>query len=307
MRFITIINDGQMKINSRKKVDLIKELKDVRGFKTMDEIKAANKYVADDDTGTANGADEEDVAKVGPQKGFEYLLGMNLWSLTHEKVEELRKELAEKSAQLDTLLKKTEPMLWEEDLAALEEVLTKTATADAEDDAKALRLVEKSRRKALEEKSGSKAKSGRAKAKKADSDSDDDKATPMRPVIPPRPVLSPAQQAAGKGLLNESNIGQTDGLLARLLARQEQRNTQRAAEDAVKTTTIGSRGSPTGSVAGDEPMDVDTPQMTLKVPDSPKQKPSSVAKAKATPKSSAKKRGKNDNADDEPSAKKRRS
>ena len=44
MRFITIINDGQMKINSRKKVDLIKELKDVRGFKTMDEIKAANKF-----------------------------------------------------------------------------------------------------------------------------------------------------------------------------------------------------------------------------------------------------------------------
>ena len=24
--------------------------------------------------------------QVGPQKGFEYLLGMNLWSLTHEKV-----------------------------------------------------------------------------------------------------------------------------------------------------------------------------------------------------------------------------
>ena len=50
----------------------------------------------------------------------------------------------------------------------------------------------------------------------------------MRPVIPPRPVLSPAQQAAGKGLLNESNIGQTDGLLARLLARQEQRYTTRS-------------------------------------------------------------------------------
>merc|ERR550514_843335 len=177
MRFITSIIDGKMKINNRKKADLVKDMKDVLGFKTMDDIKAANKYIADDDAGNAQDDEEED-AKVGPQKGFEYLLGMNLWSLTHEKVEELRKALAEKTAELDRLLKKTEPMLWEEDLNALDEVLKKTEAADAEDDAKALRLVEKSRRKAMDEKAAGKAKGGRAKAKKADSDSDDDKATP---------------------------------------------------------------------------------------------------------------------------------
>ncbi len=44
MRFITSIIDGKMKINNRKKADLVKEMKDVLGFKTMDDIKAANKF-----------------------------------------------------------------------------------------------------------------------------------------------------------------------------------------------------------------------------------------------------------------------
>ena len=45
---------------------------------------------------------------------------MALWSLTHERVEVLRAELAAKEAELQALLKKSPKQLWMEDLDAFE-------------------------------------------------------------------------------------------------------------------------------------------------------------------------------------------
>ena len=52
---------------------------------------------------------------------YNYLLGMNLWSLTYEKVEELKKQEEEKQTQLEILKNKAED-IWKDEL---EELLNK--------------------------------------------------------------------------------------------------------------------------------------------------------------------------------------
>lgn len=48
--------------------------------------------------------------------GYDYLLGMPLWSLTLEKVQELCNERDEKKGQLEALLGTEPKQLWETDL-----------------------------------------------------------------------------------------------------------------------------------------------------------------------------------------------
>ena len=56
-------------------------------------------------------------------KGYEYLLGMKIWSLTFEKAEKLRQELGEKAKELEEL-QGTEPsQIWLNDLDAIEAAL----------------------------------------------------------------------------------------------------------------------------------------------------------------------------------------
>lgn len=50
------------------------------------------------------------------QSEYDYLLKMNLLSLTEEMVEDVMKTKEKKQIQLDVLLKKTEEELWEHDL-----------------------------------------------------------------------------------------------------------------------------------------------------------------------------------------------
>ncbi|XP_050666367.1 DNA topoisomerase 2 isoform X6 [Leptidea sinapis] len=49
-------------------------------------------------------------------KKYNYLLGMSMWMLTKEKKDELLKQRDQKLSELDALKKKTETMLWQEDL-----------------------------------------------------------------------------------------------------------------------------------------------------------------------------------------------
>ena len=53
---------------------------------------------------------------------YNYLLGMNLWSLTYEKVEELKKQEEEKQTQLEILKNKKAEDIWKDEL---EELLNK--------------------------------------------------------------------------------------------------------------------------------------------------------------------------------------
>merc|ERR1712217_830465 len=54
------------------------------------------------------------------RKGYDYLLGMPIWSLTLERVEELKKQNQVKTEELNNLQKKTPEELWTTDLDAVE-------------------------------------------------------------------------------------------------------------------------------------------------------------------------------------------
>ena len=56
---------------------------------------------------------------VNENGNYNYLLGMNLWSLTYEKVEELKKQEEEKQALLEILKNKKVEDIWKEELEEL--------------------------------------------------------------------------------------------------------------------------------------------------------------------------------------------
>jgi len=99
-RFILMVIEGKLIVSNRKKAIIIEDLK-TNKFKTA-------KQLGEDVTG-----DEEDIEG---KAGYDYLLGMPIWSLTYEKVEELRRQLEAKSKELDILLHQAPEELWLIDL-----------------------------------------------------------------------------------------------------------------------------------------------------------------------------------------------
>eukprot|EP00971_Amphidinium_carterae_P031879 628163-Amphidinium_carterae.1 len=53
--------------------------------------------------------------EAGPS-GFQYLLSMKIWTLTEEKLEELKRRMDNKESELDELRKTTCEQMWEKDL-----------------------------------------------------------------------------------------------------------------------------------------------------------------------------------------------
>ena len=68
--------------------------------------------------------DEEEISgSLVPAKEYDYLLSMPLWSLTHEKVDELLKNKENKLSEIEILSKTTEYQLWENDIEKFLQVL----------------------------------------------------------------------------------------------------------------------------------------------------------------------------------------
>eukprot|EP00933_Yihiella_yeosuensis_P023929 TRINITY_DN18576_c0_g1_i1.p1 TRINITY_DN18576_c0_g1~~TRINITY_DN18576_c0_g1_i1.p1 ORF type:complete len:1287 (-),score=338.14 TRINITY_DN18576_c0_g1_i1:113-3973(-) len=93
-RFIGMIVANKLKINNRKKADIVKDLTRLRFSKFGDTHP--------------------------PRTGFEYLLIMHIASLTKEKKAELERLLKEKTVELEKLKKTTIAQMWEGDLSKLE-------------------------------------------------------------------------------------------------------------------------------------------------------------------------------------------
>merc|ERR1719440_119757 len=80
------------------------------------------------------GAESPAADDVAAEKSdYDYLLGMNLWSLTYEKVEEIKKQLEAKNKELDIMKKTTIEELWDRDLQALSAVLDDLDVQEAAD------------------------------------------------------------------------------------------------------------------------------------------------------------------------------
>merc|ERR1712232_499113 len=96
-RFIALIIAKKLHINNRKKMDIVKDL-----------IKLKFQKFGDDRL---------------PRTGFEYLLIMQIASLTKERKEELEKMAKDKAAELDKVKRTSPQQMWLTDLDQLERAI----------------------------------------------------------------------------------------------------------------------------------------------------------------------------------------
>ena len=165
-RFVEEVCSGVLVVSNRKRADILATLKD-RGFDLMEKAK--------DDNGQEE--DEEDTKSDAElARGYEYLLGMKIWSLTYEKAEELRAQLAEKTTAVANLEATKPSKLWLNDLDSIEEALDERDAEMAAIAADEIKAQIKSKR-AVQSKKKMVAKKTSAKngwQSEGDSSSDDD-------------------------------------------------------------------------------------------------------------------------------------
>merc|ERR1711957_388386 len=120
-RFIEEVCNEELIVSNRKRADILSNLKeaDYDLFPKEKKDKIRSDETNEEDGDSEN--DSEDVAVLA--KGYEYLLGMKIWSLTFEKAEQLRKELLEKTQIVAVLEATTPEQIWETDLVDIEEAL----------------------------------------------------------------------------------------------------------------------------------------------------------------------------------------
>ena len=131
--------DTQTMLNEKKqktKEELHKELELQNSVNNVDDDNSIN---ANEGNNNSENEDEQknnkknDIKPKVPIKEYDYLLSMNLWSLTQEKIEELLKQKELKEKELATLEQTEVETLWDNDLDNLEEELTKYEAMEEED------------------------------------------------------------------------------------------------------------------------------------------------------------------------------
>merc|ERR1719379_2176965 len=105
-RFIAMVCAKKLHINNRKKADVVKDL-------------VRFKFMKFGDTKP-------------PRTGFEYLLIMQIASLTKERKEELEKMAKEKAAELELVKRTSIQAMWSRDLDALDASIEALYTAETE-------------------------------------------------------------------------------------------------------------------------------------------------------------------------------
>merc|ERR1711935_1143368 len=113
-RFVEEICRNDLIVSSRKRKEILRELEE-REYDLM----PSDKKVKDDDESEDEDSNEGST-DAELSKGYEYLLGMKIWSLTFEKAEKLRLELAEKTRAVDVLEATAPTQIWKNDLEAIE-------------------------------------------------------------------------------------------------------------------------------------------------------------------------------------------
>ncbi|KAF8981096.1 DNA topoisomerase 2, partial [Haplosporangium bisporale] len=183
VRFILMIISGELQVQNRKKALIVEDMR-MKNF-----VSASDLDVDPESIANMNIPDPMAV-KIKVDKGteYDYLLKMPIWNLTHEKVEELKRERDAKNAELKMLIDKTAHDLWNEDLEAFvvawEEVLQKD-----KDDALYMGSGHKGKGKAV----ATKARRAPAKTpvkRQADDDDDDFADKPKKAVSKPGPKKS---------------------------------------------------------------------------------------------------------------------
>jgi len=209
-RFVEEVCKGELVVSNRKRTELLGELSE-RGYDLYprDEKKAE----AEDDN--SDDEVEESATDAELAKGYEYLLGMKIWSLTFERAEELRRQRAEKAGEVDTLEGTSPESIWLTDLDVIDEVLNERDADIASDMQKEVKAQSKSKAR-VTKKAAVAAKNAKKTKKKAgewdsdleDDDSDDDfmiskskpapKPKAKKPVVKAAPVVKAPSPVVAK-------------------------------------------------------------------------------------------------------------
>jgi DNA topoisomerase-2 len=132
VRFITEVINEELIINKKKRAVLVNELYEKKYdpmsklekiiIKSKEEIEAEMELINNNKLNSEEDKNEEEENKSEgekikiPAKEYDYLLTMNLWSLTFERVEELNNQKNKKQSELDALMNCSEKQLWINDL-----------------------------------------------------------------------------------------------------------------------------------------------------------------------------------------------
>ena len=161
-RFVEEVCSGDLVVSNRKKTELLADLQE-RGYDLFDK---------QDEPSDESEEEEHDYSDSQLSKGYEYLLGMKIWSLTYEKAEELRSQLAEKTEELATLEATSPSQIWLNDLDAVEDALDER-DAEIEASERAEAKAQKKNKKVQANKNKKAAKKGKKKKDEWDSDLED--------------------------------------------------------------------------------------------------------------------------------------
>ena len=82
-RFVQMIVKKELSVSGRKKADIVVELRK-KGFRPFPKLTKAKAAGEEEEVFDADPEEEE--AATGASSDYDYLLGMAIWSLTHEKV-----------------------------------------------------------------------------------------------------------------------------------------------------------------------------------------------------------------------------
>ena len=116
-RFVEEVCSGDLVVSNRKRSAILADLQE-RGFDLLEKENQTTPDDAESDVDANDTATDAELAK-----GYEYLLGMKIWSLTFEKAEALRAQLAEKTQAVADLEETAPSQIWLDDLDAIEEAL----------------------------------------------------------------------------------------------------------------------------------------------------------------------------------------
>ena len=128
VRFITEVINEELIINKKKRAVLVNELYEKKYdpmsklekiiIKSKEEIETEMELINQNKLNEEEkNEEEENGEKIKiPAKEYDYLLTMNLWSLTFERVEELNNQKNKKQSELDALMNCSEKQLWINDL-----------------------------------------------------------------------------------------------------------------------------------------------------------------------------------------------
>eukprot|EP00584_Thalassiosira_punctigera_P019142 CAMPEP_0172572992 /NCGR_PEP_ID=MMETSP1067-20121228/135960_1 /TAXON_ID=265564 ORGANISM="Thalassiosira punctigera, Strain Tpunct2005C2" /NCGR_SAMPLE_ID=MMETSP1067 /ASSEMBLY_ACC=CAM_ASM_000444 /LENGTH=1500 /DNA_ID=CAMNT_0013365583 /DNA_START=62 /DNA_END=4564 /DNA_ORIENTATION=+ len=167
-RFVEEVCRGDLIVNNRKRKELLADLKE-RGYDLIpkDEKKATSEEENADEESVDESASDAELAK-----GYEYLLGMKIWSLTFERAEELRRQKALKEEEVKKLKATPPEAIWSTDLDAIDEALNERDVDIAKDLKKEVQAQSKNKARVVKKKAAAAKKTKKAAKKKDNWDSD---------------------------------------------------------------------------------------------------------------------------------------